>query len=98
MDGRRFDAWTRAVTTGVGRRAALRAAAGAAVAGTLGLLRVGEAEALLCRRADRSCQTDSQCCSNRCKAGRCQCLGRGAPCTLDKACCSKNCRQRGTCA
>ena len=79
MDGRRFDAWTRALGAGASRRAALRAAAGGALAAALGTLRptttgaAGGKDAT-CRCAfggrrfcqSEQCEFDEQCCSRKC--------------------------------
>ena len=99
MDGRRFDEWTRAVTIAASRRAALRAAAGGAVAGALGLLRatkVAAANRTTCRGTGEVCRRDAQCCSERCRRGRCDCRDRG-DCSVDRACCSGRCVD-GRCA
>ena len=99
MDGRRFDRWTRALAARVPRRVALRAAAGGAVAAALGLLPADAAEVVLrtlCRGTGEVCKRDTQCCSERCRHGRCDCRDRG-DCTVDRACCSGRC-VRGRCA
>ena len=81
MDGRRFDEWTRAVTIAASRRAALRAAAGAALADAFRGFEPSRAAAAdagkdaTCRCAfggNRFCQSehcdfDEQCCSRKCE-------------------------------
>ena len=92
MDGRRFDGWAKAMAGGASRRGVLRAGIGAGAAGAVAPLRGEEVGAAKCRRAERNCDRDDQCCSNRCEGGRCQCRKQGAPCTRDKDCCSEVCR------
>ncbi len=80
MDGRRFDAWTKALTGSSSRRTVMRRVVGGAATSTLALLRGGTAAAAdagndaTCRCAfagDRFCQSekcefDEQCCSRKC--------------------------------
>ena len=95
MDGRRFDQWTKTLNGGATRRTALKTMAGGAIASALAALGIGGVAAQdddRCRRTGRNCRRDEQCCSNRCRQGRCICLQNGATCTTDKACCSRRCR------
>ena len=104
MDGERFDAIAK-VTATASRRGALRLLAGGlltavlarprAAAGQLGTA----ANAGSCRAPGDICDGDADCCSERCRSGRCLCRRRGAACEVDRACCSDRCRQRtGRCA
>ena len=103
MDGRRFDAWTKAGVRPT-RRAALKAlalAAFAAVAPT-GAATVAAAAPptgarLTCRGSGEVCRRDAQCCSDRCRRKRCDCRRKGAACLVDRGCCSGRCT-RGTCS
>jgi len=97
MDGRRFDAWTRAGVA-ASRRAALRAlvaASLAAVVPALGSVAEGAPVAFgarrTCRGAGEVCRGDAQCCSDRCRRKRCDCRRKGAACTVGRGCCSGRC-------
>ena len=105
MDGERFDALAKAAAGTASRRGALRLLAGGAlaailarpraVAGQLGIA----ANAGSCRAPGDLCDDDADCCSERCRNGRCRCRRRGASCAVDRACCSGRCRRStGRCA
>ena len=105
MDGARFDPIARALGATPSRRGALRLLAGGALGSLLALPRVAaaqvwsEANAGSCRAPGDLCNGDGDCCSERCRAGRCLCRRRGATCAVDRACCSGRCRKRtGRCA
>ena len=78
MDGMRFDALTRSLTTVVSRRRVLwRGGLGAAIVG-LGF--AGPAAAA-CRGGDQTCRRNGQCCSGKCRAnGTCKPAAVGQPC------------------
>ena len=104
MDGERFDAIAKWLAGTASRRGALRLLAVGlaavlarprAAAGQLGTA----ANAGSCRAPGDICDGDADCCSERCRSGRCLCRRRGAACAADRACCSGRCRQRtGRCA
>ena len=101
MDGERFDTWARALASPGPRRGALRLLAGGALAAAWA--RLGAAGAAAddddgdgCRGTCDRCERNGQCCSNRCREGRCRCKARGA-CRVGRACCSGVCRRDGTC-
>jgi hypothetical protein len=74
MDGRRFDAWTRALATGaVNRRAASRLLIGGALGTPLVRHQAAKA-AGGCTKAGRPCVKDRECCSTFCRNGNCQCF------------------------
>ena len=76
MDQHRFDALSRAVGASVSRRGAIKGLLGAAVAAALAPLGVEPAAAAIrpdCRKRNRNCRVDSQCCSRNCRKGRCAC-------------------------
>jgi hypothetical protein len=75
MDERRFDNLTRIFGSTQTRRRALTMLAGGGLAALLARLDIGEVAA--CRKAKKACKRDKQCCSGRCKKGRCK--GNGAP-------------------
>ena len=104
MDDCRFDNWTRGLAGTTDRRAAVRGlAAGAAALLTLARAELGfaqEADVTLeknCKGDDAKCKRDNDCCSKKCKRGRCTCAGQGASCKRDNGCCSGICRN-GSCA
>ncbi len=96
MDGHRFDDWTRSLTASASRRTALQTITGI-VAGAIAL-RQATADAAVCREFGEICFGDKQCCSDRCRAGRCDCLRRRAPCRSNRDCCTGRCRKRRTCS
>ena len=105
MDAEHFDRIARALSTTPSRRGSLRLLAGAALGGLLALPRGAaaqvwsESNAGSCRAPGDICDGDADCCSERCRSGRCLCRRRGAACEVDRACCSDRCRQRtGRCA
>ena len=74
MDADRFDRLARSLGT-TSRRGALRLLAGGALGSFLGLLGRGEAGAAHgegCKRVTRRCAKDGDCCSGRCRRGRCR--------------------------
>ncbi len=95
MDGRRFDDWSRHLGTRATRRTMAKATVGGALASALALFGAGAADAAdnaTCRGTGEVCRRRNQCCSNRCRSGRCDCRDRGAACFVDRACCSGRCR------
>ena len=75
MDGPRFDALTRSLTGEArSRRQVLTGLAGTALATLATALRLSEAGATHfgCLHVGEHCKDKSQCCSNRCKDGRCR--------------------------
>ena len=105
MDGERFDRIARALGTTPSRRGALRLLAAGALGALLALPRAAaaqlgtEANAGSCRAPGDLCDGDADCCSERCRNGRCLCRRRGAACAVARACCSGRCRTRsGRCA
>ncbi len=73
MDSQRFDDLSRTLATARSRRGALKTLAGGALGGLLGLVGVREAAAA-CRAPKKPCEKGRQCCTKRCKRGKC------APC------------------
>ena len=84
MDARRFDAWTKRLVGGAtSRRVALGALGASATAAAAGL---GIEAAAACRDDGKGCKRDQQCCSGRCKKGKCRrAAGQGA-CRGQNAC------------
>jgi hypothetical protein len=76
MDGRRFDQLTRVLGSKETRRRALKMLGGSGLAVLLARLNVGESAAA-CRKRKKPCRRAAQCCSGRCKKGRCK--GNGQP-------------------
>ena len=93
MDGRRFDAVAK-VMAATSRRGALRALAGGALAGALGLVAPGHAGAkhFGCRDVGKPCSRGGQCCSGRCKGPKgketCRAHHRGT-CTASQDICDQ---------
>ncbi len=81
VDGRRFDSWTRALTTTTSRRGAVRAVVGSALAGAVGMLWRGSADAERAIGADATCRCGY--------AGRRFCQSQ--QCEFDAQCCSRKC-------
>ena len=106
MDPTDFDALTRRLAGPASRRAAVRAAAGGALASALALLPFGAARAQTaagdddasCRGIGDRCRRDTQCCSLRCANRNCKCANKGAVCYKDRGCCSGRCNNDGKCA
>lgn len=96
MDPSRFDDVARRLAAAAPRRLIVKAAVGAVLASIVGAPRSGTAapittESKSCRGAGEVCRRDAQCCSDRCRRGRCDCRGKGAVCTVDRTCCSGRC-------
>jgi hypothetical protein len=70
MDGQSFDAVVQRVAVAASRRGVLRAGLGA-LAVTLGFAEA-EAADVTCLPVGKRCKSKSQCCSSRCKQGRCR--------------------------
>ena len=109
MDPRAFDGLTRKLASSASRRTAVLAAAAGMFASALALLpfradaQVTTAAEQICRETHDVCRRDGQCCSQRCRQGRCACRRPGGNCVfdgflVDRACCSRRCKQNGTCA
>ena len=98
MDSHRFDALTRRLGGAASRRGVIKSAAVGGVAAMLAVVGLGGAEAApTCREPGNICRKDSQCCSNRCRNGRCLCRKAGASCSANAGCCSGTCDNNGTC-
>ena len=75
MDHDRFDALARSLGDVATRRHALRLLVGSALGAALGLLGGDGARAThggACKHVDRRCANDRDCCSGRCRRGRCR--------------------------
>lgn len=99
MDDCRFDNWTRMFGEEADRRTAVKGVAGGAAALlTLAKAQLGlaqEADVTLdanCKGNNSKCSKDKDCCSKKCKKGKCKCAGAGAGCKRDNGCCSGTCR------
>ena len=103
MDANRFAALSRKVGAAPTRRAAL----GVLAAGLTGVVLVGtgvdEAQAGIpivnCKVPGKQCRKNQNCCSERCRKGRCTCARKGRPCwdpLEGSLCCSGRC-QNGKC-
>ena len=86
MDGPAFDELARAVAGTRTRRSALRALAGAALAGAL----AADGAAARCFKAGNRCRHDWQCCSGKCREGEC------ARCRNGRTACGGACVDTGT--
>lgn len=86
MDGRRFDAWTRLLARGLPRRRAVKAIAGAGLAGIATRAVIHEAEA--CLEDGQFCTDDNECCEF-CIGFSCgPCVPKGGHgCANDNDCC-----------
>jgi hypothetical protein len=99
MDDCHFDNLTRTIAGGADRRTAVKGmAAGAAALLTLARAQLGlaqESDVALeanCKGNKSKCKKDQDCCSKKCKKGKCKCAGNKAPCKRDNGCCSGVCR------
>ena len=102
MADRRLDNVVREVAVGgISRRAALKALVGLALALLAPTGPVIGQQAPRCKAADRRCVLDADCCSNRCRRGRCKgsgtCLANGdllagSTCEAGATCCSRTCQ------
>ena len=82
MDGERFDVIAKRLAGTASRRNTLRAVAGIALGGLLGLPAAeGTVAGRRCRRARRACTRNGQCCSGNCASGWCCPKGETACCT-----------------
>ena len=92
MDGDRFDALARSLAAHRPRRAALRALAGAALAGPLALVGAREAAAR-CLRNGEACRRGPQCCSGVCRRGengkKCRAAPSQLTCTVERDVCAQ---------
>jgi hypothetical protein len=83
MDGREFDEMARSLVTSGSRRAGLRALVSGALAvgvARLGLEEVAGAASGSCKQVGRKCEKDNDCCSKKCRRGKCRCLKAQAKC------------------
>ena len=105
MDERTFGELSKQVARAETRRGALGVLAGAVGAGIVAVVgRTAPAAAQdvdaelfgFCRAPKRKCGRDRQCCSGRCRSGRCTCRKNGAPCIAAAVCCARRCTG-GTC-
>lgn len=90
MDGQRFDRMTRMLGQGKSRRTVLQTVAATVLAGGLGRLGLENAAAA-CRESGEQCRRNKQCCSKRCKKGKCRCRKLGGTCKTSNQCCSQSC-------
>ena len=100
VDDRRLHDAARAIATGIASRgAALKAVAAVVLAALPPVGRAGATAA--CKSANRRCVLDADCCSNRCRRGRCKgsgtCLANGdllagSTCEAGATCCSRTCQ------
>jgi len=108
MDQRGFDDLTRTIARLGTRRRAIKLLGSAAIVsvvaatGTVSAAVAGAGKDATCRGAGELCQSDLQCCAERCLVdqqgrSRCTCRGRGGQCFVDRGCCSGRCRRSGTC-
>lgn len=81
MDDQLFDDFTRVLGSTETRRRVMKVLGSGGLAVLLARLDLGASEAA-CRNAKKRCKRDKQCCSGRCKKGRCK--GNGAP--IDEFC------------
>ena len=79
MDGERFDALARALSTARERRGFVRALAGGAFAAALGTFGNSGARAA-CKAPGAKCKRDDDCCSGGCRRQRGERTGRCKPC------------------
>ena len=89
MDPKHFDALTQSLSSAASsRRRLLTGLAGSAVAALATALGFAEAEAthFTCLHVEKRCKKASQCCSSRCKHGRCRAHHVGQ-CTAEKDVC-----------
>ena len=98
MEHATFDRIVTALASATTRRAGLAAAVAAALGRSAAGVVAGPGSQSQCgKRADSTCQKDSDCCSGRCVtglankdgSGRCRCVRRNKPCTADKDCCAR---------
>lgn len=89
MDGRRFDAVTRALSRGLQRRGAIKAMVGGAVAGMATRATIDDAEACLGDN-DGPCSKRSECCAGfACIVQSClPCIAHNNRCRNSEECCS----------
>ena len=86
MDGRRFDAWTKALAAVWPRRDALKLFAGAAVAGAA--TRAVSEEARACLEDGQFCSNDDECCGVCISFNCTECVPKGVHgCQNDNDCC-----------
>ena len=90
MDQDRFSKLSRAVGQATSRRAALAAVAAAALGAVLPGLAKAESDAgsesvLItgCRIVGQRCRKKGNCCTGKCKGGRCACVNKGGSCLID---------------
>jgi hypothetical protein len=86
MDAHRFDAIVRTFGTTT-RRSGLRLLVSGALSGLLALLGRGEAAAA-CKNVGQNCDRRKDCCSKKCKNGKCRCRKPGERCTQQVDCCT----------
>jgi hypothetical protein len=90
MDDLRFDAFIRSISRDSSRRGTLRLLAGGALAAGGGLVRTDPVGAnhFGCRHVGKPCGTGRQCCSSRCRHGRCRPHNKGI-CTAGQNFCTQ---------
>jgi hypothetical protein len=87
MDAHCFDDAVRSLTTTASRRGALRLVAGGAVGALLAALGLRDAAAHAgCRHQGKTCDRNSQCCSKRCRHGKCRGCGKLGICAASVLC------------
>ncbi len=87
MDGERFDSLAKSLMAMRTRRLTLKAAAGGALAFALGR----EEAAAACKATGKKCDKPQQCCSKRCKKGKCKCTRLQVACKDHDQCCNASC-------
>ena len=80
MDGQRFDAISKGLASSNSRRATLRAVTAGVLAAGLSALGLHEAAAK-CNKEGKKCKKQKECCSKKCKGGKCRCHALREKCT-----------------
>jgi hypothetical protein len=80
MDGQRFDRIGKWLATNDGRCTTRRGLVAGALAIGLGRLSAEDAAAK-CKKDGQKCKKNNDCCSHKCKGGKCKCRSLQEPCT-----------------
>lgn len=95
MASSHFDNLTRSLAASTSRRQTLKAIFVGALGGALGLSGLSTALARAdCSSKGSICHSNSECCSQDCYKGKCNCKPKGAVCNFidGRDCCSGNCQ------
>lgn len=83
-----FDRLIRKMADSTSRRQMIKTIVASALGGALAFSGLGTTLAVSCQSFKATCAHNSDCCSQKCSSGHCDCSGYMVACNSDKDCCN----------